>query len=90
MKKRKKRKVCVAIFSRANYGSIRKVLEKLKTNSKIELQILVGGSANIENADIVNIHTKVSQSCGYFNLWIFRDRLSPCLHPMHSTLLCLS
>ena len=48
MKKRKKRKVCVAIFSRANYGSIRKVLEKLKTNSKIELQILVGGSANIE------------------------------------------
>ena len=48
MKKREKRKVCVAIFSRANYGSIRKVLEKLKTNSKIDLQILVGGSANIE------------------------------------------
>lgn len=48
MKKRGKRKVCVAIFSRANYGSIRKVLEKLKKNPKIDLQILVGGSANIE------------------------------------------
>ena len=46
--KRKKRNVCVAIFSRANYGSIRKVLEKLKINTKINLQILVGGSANIE------------------------------------------
>ncbi len=44
----KKRNVCVAIFSRANYGSIRKVLEKLKINPKINLQILVGGSANIE------------------------------------------
>ena len=44
----KKRNVCVAIFSRANYGSIRKVLEKLKINTKINLQILVGGSANIE------------------------------------------
>ena len=51
---KKKRKVCVAIFSRANYGSIRKVLEKLKSNSKIELQILVGGSANIEKYGLVS------------------------------------
>ena len=43
-----KKKVCVAVFSRANYGSIRKVLEGLKKSKKINLQILTGGSANIE------------------------------------------
>ena len=43
-----KKKVCVAIFSRANYGSIKKVLDELKKNKKIELQILTGGSANID------------------------------------------
>ena len=43
-----KKNVCVAIFSRANYGSIRKVLEDLKKNKKINLQIITGGSANIE------------------------------------------
>ena len=45
---KKKRKICVAIFSRANYGSIKKVLEELKKNKNIHLQILTGGSANIE------------------------------------------
>ena len=43
-----KKNVCVAVFSRANYGSIRKVLEELKKSKKINLQILTGGSANIE------------------------------------------
>lgn len=43
-----KKKICVAIFSRANYGSIKKVLEELKKNKNIHLQILTGGSANIE------------------------------------------
>tara|TARA_B100000965_G_scaffold406839_1_gene449453 strand:- start:21296 stop:22465 length:1170 start_codon:yes stop_codon:yes gene_type:complete len=42
------KKICVAVFSRANYGSIRKVLEELKKSKKINLQILTGGSANIE------------------------------------------
>ena len=42
-----KKNVCVAVFSRANYGSIRKVLEGLKKSKKINLQILTGGSANI-------------------------------------------
>lgn len=45
---KKQKKVCVAVFSRANYGSIKKVLEELKKNKKINLQILSGGSANIE------------------------------------------
>ena len=54
-----KKKICVAIFSRANYGSIKKVLDELKKNKKIELQILTGGSANIEKyGSISNIIRK--------------------------------
>ena len=51
---KKKRKICVAIFSRANYGSIRKVLEQLKKSPKIDLQILIGGSANISKYGLVS------------------------------------
>ena len=51
---KKKRKICVAIFSRANYGSIRKVLEELKKSPKIDLQILIGGSANISKYGLVS------------------------------------
>ena len=54
IKKKKKRNICVAIFSRANYGSIRKVMEKLKKSPNINLQILVGGSANIEKYGLVS------------------------------------
>ena len=50
-----KKKVCVAIFSRANYGSIRKVLEHLKKSKKINLQILTGGSANIEKFGLISL-----------------------------------
>ena len=49
-----KKNVCVAIFSRANYGSIRKVLEKLKKSPKINLQIIAGGSANIEKYGLIS------------------------------------
>lgn len=49
-----KKKVCVAVFSRANYGSIKKVLEELKKSKKIELQILVGASANIEKFGLIS------------------------------------
>ena len=45
---KKKRKVCVAIFNRANYGSIKKVLDSLKKNKNVQLQIITGGSINIE------------------------------------------
>ncbi len=41
----KMRKVCVVIFSRANYGRIKCVLSALKKNPGIELQIVVGASA---------------------------------------------
>ena len=49
-----KKNVCVAIFSRANYGSIRKVLEELKKSPKINLQIIAGGSANIEKYGLIS------------------------------------
>ena len=49
-----KKKICVAIFSRANYGSIRKVLEELKKSPKINLQIIAGGSANIEKYGLIS------------------------------------
>ena len=54
MSKGKKKKVCVAIFSRANYGSIRNVLNELKKSKKIKLQILTGGSASVEKYGLVS------------------------------------
>ncbi len=54
MIKNKKRNICVAIFSRANYGSIRKVLVALKKSKKVNLQILTGGSANIGKYGLVS------------------------------------
>ena len=54
MIKTKKRNICVAVFSRANYGSIRKVLMVLKKSKKVNLQILTGGSANIGKYGLVS------------------------------------
>lgn len=41
----KKRKVCVVIASRANYGRIKSVLLAIAQHSALELQIIVGASA---------------------------------------------
>ena len=43
-----KRNVAVAIFSRANYARIKSVLKELRDNKKINLQIILGGSALLE------------------------------------------
>ena len=43
-----KRNIAVVIFSRANYARIKSVLEELKKNSKINLQIILGGSAVLD------------------------------------------
>jgi UDP-N-acetylglucosamine 2-epimerase len=42
-----KKKICIVIFSRANYGSIKKVLEEIKNSSKLTLQLIIGGAAII-------------------------------------------
>jgi UDP-hydrolysing UDP-N-acetyl-D-glucosamine 2-epimerase len=43
-----KKNVAVAIFSRANYARIKSVLTELRDNKKINLQIILGGSALLE------------------------------------------
>ena len=42
------RKICVIIHNRANYGSIKSVLHNIKKSKKFTLQLIVGGSANLE------------------------------------------
>lgn len=44
----KKRKVCVAVLSRANYGRSKTILRSIMERPELELQIIVGASANIE------------------------------------------
>ena len=48
MTKNNKRKVCVVVNSRANYGRIKTVLRALKYHSKVQLQLIVGASALLE------------------------------------------
>ena len=43
-----KKKICIVILSRANYGSIKTVLEEITKSSKLTLQIVLGGSAVLE------------------------------------------
>ena len=40
-----KRKVCVVIASRANYGSIKTAVQAIKDHEDLELQLIVGASA---------------------------------------------
>jgi UDP-N-acetylglucosamine 2-epimerase len=43
-----KKKVCVVIFSRANYGSIKSVLLQIQKSKKLDLQIILGGSVLVD------------------------------------------
>jgi UDP-hydrolysing UDP-N-acetyl-D-glucosamine 2-epimerase len=40
-----RRKVCVVVFSRANYGRIKSVLRAVKNHPDLELQLIIGASA---------------------------------------------
>ena len=42
------RKICIIVNSRANYGRIKTVLQALKNDSNVQLQIIVGASAVLE------------------------------------------
>ena len=44
----KKRKVCVAVLSRANYGRSKTILQQIQVRPELELQVIVGASANVE------------------------------------------
>jgi UDP-hydrolysing UDP-N-acetyl-D-glucosamine 2-epimerase len=41
----KKRKICVVVASRANYGRVKSVLSAIKEHPELELQLIVGASA---------------------------------------------
>lgn len=43
-----KRKVCVAVLSRANYGRSKMIMHHLKARPELELQVIIGASANVE------------------------------------------
>lgn len=43
--KTNRRKVCVVVNSRANYGRIKSVLQAIQAHDKLELQLIVGASA---------------------------------------------
>ena len=43
-----KKKICIIVHSRANYGSIKAVLKEIKKSKKLELQLVVGGSAILD------------------------------------------
>ena len=43
-----KRKICVVVASRANYGRIKAVLKAIQKHPKLELQLVLGASALLE------------------------------------------
>ena len=43
----KKRKVCIVVNSRANYGRVKSLLKAIKKEKKLELQLIVGASATL-------------------------------------------
>jgi len=54
-----KKKICVIIHSRANYGSIKSVLQNIKKSNKFTLQLVIGGSALLDKfGAVINIIKK--------------------------------
>ena len=43
-----KRKICVVVHSRANYGRIKTVMREISCHPSLELQLVVGSSALLE------------------------------------------
>ena len=43
-----KRKICVVVASRANYGRIKGVMQAVRNHPTLELQLIVGASALLE------------------------------------------
>lgn len=56
MKTSSKRKVCVVLVDRANYGRIKPVMEAIRVRDELELQVLAAGTMVLERFDLpVNI-----------------------------------
>jgi UDP-hydrolysing UDP-N-acetyl-D-glucosamine 2-epimerase len=43
-----KRKICVVVASRANYGRVKSVMQAIREHSELELQLIVGASALLD------------------------------------------
>ena len=43
----KKKKVCIVVNSRANYGRVKSLLRAIKKEKNLELQLIVGASATL-------------------------------------------
>ena len=43
-----KRKICVVVASRANYGRVKYLMKAIKEHPKLELQLIVGASTLLE------------------------------------------
>jgi len=56
------RRICVVISSRANYSSLKSVLEQISLSKKLTLQLVVGASALIDRFGSVE---KVIQKDGF-------------------------
>ncbi|MEA2986085.1 MAG: hypothetical protein QOD94_2339 [Alphaproteobacteria bacterium] len=51
-----RRKVCVAVHSRANYGRIKSVMQAIRVNPNLELQLIVGASGVLQRfGAVVNV-----------------------------------
>jgi UDP-hydrolysing UDP-N-acetyl-D-glucosamine 2-epimerase len=51
-----RRKVCVAVHSRANYGRIKSVMQAIRANPDLELQLIVGASGVLQRfGAVVNV-----------------------------------
>lgn len=57
-----KRKICVVVFSRANYGRIKTVIDEIKRSSALHLQLIVGASALL---DRFGMASKTMEADGY-------------------------
>ena len=54
-----KRKICVVVHSRANYGSIKSVMRAIRAHPDLELQVVVGASALLDRfGSVVNVIEK--------------------------------
>jgi UDP-hydrolysing UDP-N-acetyl-D-glucosamine 2-epimerase len=54
-----RRRVCIVVHSRANYGRVKSVMRELKSDPRVELQLVVGASALLNRTgNVVNVIEK--------------------------------
>jgi len=55
----KKRKICVVVYSRANYGRIKSFMQAVKESKVLKLQVIIGASALLSRfGEVINVIKK--------------------------------